>query len=484
MAKIKNPVRFSEQFNVDPQILSKAGILDPFLNADTNLFIDPMLLEKCGHKTFREHALSLYNRHFTDIIKLLRASKVKDDVAWKGAVRLIKFPEVKGICLGYSAGSVDGSAFGPGLSARVLHTAHEIVQLGVDDPTLFSLMALLEEDVGPDRISDMTATIILPALLDLNDEALKNIPVKREKHILSAAGGKTIEVMLPTNPFGGTPIILVPSDILRDLPLAADWDGVVDAAQHNQSLRDELNTYIADIWAKKSAEQKDNIRAWAVNKKENFETLIALIQGATPSAYDLASDPQGLLSWAKYMKSAAKDWPIDLKDVDTKTVEGVNTIVQRLIAQFKFLIEDRRLYEELYNEGKPRMEKSAQKLFYAVAHSYCEAYGLDLIPEAETGYGPVDFKISNGSPSKVIVEIKLSTNKQVIHGYETQLERYKKSEKVELSHFVVLDVGEMGEKAERLIKAKNEMAEKGLKPAEIHLIDGIKKPAASKLPKQ
>ena len=69
----------------------------------------------------------------------------------------------------------------------------------------------------------------------------------------------------------------------------------------------------------------------------------------------------------------------------------------RKVDQFQFLIEKRRLSEELYHEGDPRPEKSAQRLFFAVAHAYCKANNLDLTPEADTGNGPVDFKMSSGS---------------------------------------------------------------------------------------
>ena len=42
MPKIKNPMSFSEYFEVDPNVLTEEGILDPTLNVDTRLFIDPL----------------------------------------------------------------------------------------------------------------------------------------------------------------------------------------------------------------------------------------------------------------------------------------------------------------------------------------------------------------------------------------------------------------------------------------------------------
>ena len=50
---------------------------------------------------------------------------------------------------------------------------------------------------------------------------------------------------------------------------------------------------------------------------------------------------------------------------------GVCSVVSQIIEQFRFLIEDRRFSEELYHAGKPRPERAAQRLFFAVAHAYC-----------------------------------------------------------------------------------------------------------------
>ena len=44
MAKVVNPILFSSYFEVDPQEIDKAGLIDPFLNVDLELFIDPVLL--------------------------------------------------------------------------------------------------------------------------------------------------------------------------------------------------------------------------------------------------------------------------------------------------------------------------------------------------------------------------------------------------------------------------------------------------------
>lgn len=43
----------------------------------------------------------------------------------------------------------------------------------------------------------------------------------------------------------------------------------------------------------------------------------------------------------------------------------------------------------------------------------------------DAGRGLVDFKVSRGG-DKTIVELKLSTNDQYLHGYEEQVEEYSR----------------------------------------------------------
>jgi hypothetical protein len=288
---------------------------------------------------------------------------------------------------------------------------------------------------------------------------------------------------LPLNPFvkGGAPIILVPGDILRDLPIARDWADVADAASKNQELRNKVNDQIARLWESKTLKGKGEVRDWALSGKSEFETLLEMIHGANPKPYDMGSDPIGEIFWRRLAASLAEREPFTLKPPPRMDLAGVLSVVEQIIEQFRFLIEDRRFSEELYNAGKPRPEKAAQRLFFAVAYAYCKANNLDLTPEADTGNGPVDFKVSAGFTGRVLVEIKLSTNGKVVKGYSRQLETYKTAEETLKGYYVVVDVGQMGEKGKNVLALKNEAAAKGETTSPVIFIDGIRRPSASKL---
>jgi len=267
VAKITNPVQFSDHFGFDRALLEAAGVLNPSLNVDTGLFIDPLLLAESQHPEINRGAQATYQAHFITVIKLLAASQNVGDVPWRSAMRVLSFPEIKGICLGYGSQSVSGSGSGTDMLDQLIGTAKQIVDLGVRDPDLFVAMAVFEDGFGPDRISDMATNVIFKDLLSFNKRVLQTLPVLCVPTTIRLRNGTQYEADLPANPFvkGGSPIILVPSDILRNLPIARDWAGVADAASKNAELRHRVNDQIAKLWEAKTLKDKDEVRRWALS---------------------------------------------------------------------------------------------------------------------------------------------------------------------------------------------------------------------------
>lgn len=480
MGKIKNPINFSTAFKVDKNAVISADVVDVILNADTNLFIDPLLLEESKHQEFSRGAFSTYNEYFKTIIKLLAASKTEGDIAWKNAKRLFQFHEISWTCLGYG-GSVRGSGFGNELIASTLSTAKEIVDLGITDVDLFMALALFEEGIGPDRISDMTTNIILPDLLSFNERIITELNLTPSEHQIR---GK--KYLLLDNPCSAKkdPLLLVPTDIVRDLPIAADWSDISRVVSENETLRNRVNDHVGDIWAGMSRKDKDRLKTSALRSKENFESVLEMLNYAKGLPYDIKSDIGGEIFWGELVTRIADDFPKDLSTYKDAKLDrnAVYKIVGEIIEQFTFLVEKRDLWRELWDETltKRRKEKAAQRLFFAIADSYCKSNGLDLTPEAETGNGPVDFKVSDGLAGKVLVEIKLSSNPQLVHGYAKQLEIYRAAEQTDAAYFLVLDVGKMGKKDRQLITVKNQQAKTGHKTSEIIYVDGKPRDSASK----
>jgi len=480
MPKAKNPVTFTHYFKIDPRKLAQLAVLDPTLDIDTRLFLDPLLFPNSVHSEIRKDAVFEYRKHFERVIKFLSASKTQGDVAWRSARRLLEFHEIKGTCLGYGAGSIDGSAFGKDLTDRLVAVGKEIVDLGIDDPDLFQAMALFEAKIGPDRISDMATNVVRNSLIAFNARILKKLSLDGEPFQIVDTPSFLLKNPFQDNP---TPIILVPADVLRKLPIARDWDDIADAASKNQALRNRVNEHIGHIWEVKTKRDKKRLRLQALSSNGSFQTLLDAIHQVPPRAYNVKTDPDALVKWAHLAKRYATAHPLRLtRSAQPTIVDGMHDVVRSIVARFRQLIEHKGLYKELYKEnGKPRHESTAQRLFFAIAYCYCEANDLDLSPEVDTGSGQVDFKLSKGFKGRVLVEAKLSTNPKLLAGYAKQLEVYKKAEQTTRAIYLVIDVGHMGKKAQKLIDLRNQAASTGAPLSDLEVVNGLKKVSASKM---
>lgn len=477
MGKIKNPATISSEFGIDADVLDKLGVVNVLLNTDTLVFIDPLLLEESAHKEISEGAYRAYKKRFETIIKLLAASKKVDDVPWRNAKKLLHFSEISWTCLGYGT-TVKGSGFGKDLISSTLDTASQIVALGVDDIDLFMALALFEEGIGPDRISDMTTNIILFDLISFSDRINQTLKIPTKQFKIG-----TNNYNLVANPYSNKPLIFVPKDIVRDLPIAADWSDISRVVRENEELRERVNSHVGEIWATMTRKQKEKLKNAALKSKEAFQQVMDMIREVEPKPYDFKNDRNGESFWTELLKKIPTDYPYDLSNYAGRTLNAneVVEVVNKILSQFQDLIENKGLWKELWDDnGKPRKEKASQRLFFAIAYSYCKANNIDLTPEADSGNGPVDFKLSQGFDSKLVVEIKLSTNGSLVHGYEKQLEIYKKADDTDVGIFLIIDVGGIGKKYGEVQKIRQEFIKEHGKASSIWYIDGTQKASASK----
>jgi len=478
LAKIKNPKLFSTCFGVVPSLLKRLGVFDPILNVDSRLFIDPLLLKTSAHREVRIDAVRQYEGHFGKIIRLLKASKSPGDVAWRSAGVLLRSPEIRGTCLGYGAASIQGSAIGEQLTGIILQTAKEVVDLGIDDPDLFTALVLFEDGIGADLISDMTTNVILSNLLEFNKRILGQIRAKSQSFEI---GG--VRYSLPRNPFTKqlTPVILVPLDILRNLPVARDRSEIDDVVSKNRQLRNRVNQYIGEIWQTKTLRAKAKVKSAALASKSAFLSLLEVIKEAKGKPYDLERDPDGLYAWLRIGVEAAAKFPLEIPKTERRDLESLTAVARRIVDQFRALVEDKGLWKELWDGRRPRKEKSAQRIFFATADSYCKFNDLDISPEADSGAGPVDFKFSDGYEARVLVEVKLSTNSKLLQGFERQLEAYKKAESSTSAIYLVIDLGNMTRKRKDLFALRDRMLSQGKRASEIIIVDGTRQLSASRL---
>lgn len=475
MVKLRNPILFSRYFDIPNSALSEANLLDPFLNADTKLFIDPLLLSLSAEPLISKKAVSAFRQNLSNIMQLILASQRETDQGWKSARRLLNLNERRETCLGYGGASVSGSSRPASLKDRILRTSRDVMQLGIDNPEIISLMGILEDDVGPDTISDLTTNSILRPLQELTLEFCRPYSVPTANFQIEFD-----EYELPINPADSSHgFLLVPKDILRELPVATDWSNIDRVVQHNALLRHKVNAIITDIAKATVREKKRALKRVILGDPDRFEEMFRDLLGSDPKGYDFEKDKKSIESLRKLLLSVSRDHPLQIVAPKNNTITEMRRIVVEIIDQFTKLIENNNLSELLWNGSTPKSEKAAQLVFFGVAESYCKANNIDISPEVHSGGGPVDFKFSSGYAARLLVEIKLSKGK-VVQGYQTQVEVYKAASNTEEAVFLVIDVGQMGRKMNDIQKIKADREAAGQKATEIFLVNAKKQPSASK----
>jgi hypothetical protein len=475
MARIQNPILFSAYFKVSPKALAAAGLIDPFVDVDVPLFVDPVLLEKSGNKTIATSAVQRFRRHFEILVRMLAISKAEDDAAWKAARRQLDLSEPPENGLGYGGTGRSGNSRPEDIREAILRTSKEIITLGATDPEMISLMGFFEEDVGPDTISDMTTTVIMDDLASITEAFCQahGVPLFTFDVCPSHKLPKFI-----TRKGKPVPIVLVPTDIVRDLPIANDWSDIERAAMENARIRDRVNRFLGSIAAPTISDRKAALRNAALGSAADFDFFLAAVKGNV-SNYDPNLDALGYYR----LKDILANGILGLKQAAsynlTLGVQEVLRVVNDTIAVFKRHVEAGNLWEELWVEGKPKKERASQLIYYAIADSFCKANNVDISPEANMGGGPIDFKFSSGYNARVLVEMKRSGG-AVVHGYEKQLEFYKTASQTDFAVLVVVDYGDGGNKINEIRSIRERRLQQGERASEIVVIDARPKKSASK----
>ena len=163
-------------------------------------------------------------------------------------------------------------------------------------------------------------------------------------------------------------------------------------------------------------------------------------------------------------------------------LEAVMYIARQICLQFKKMVETNRMSELLYNNDKFKNEKAVQRLFLLMADGYCNISDIVLSPETDYGAGPVDFKFSSGYHSKVLLEMKLARNSQLMHGIEVQLPTYLKAESTSKGIYMIVIADNHDEELVNTFWKKIELqCISEVQKENIIVIDARKRNSASKM---
>ena len=450
--------------------LDENGIFDPVLDEDSHFFINLQRLKQTAIPEFAGSYEKIHE-YFRKIIKLLdkAGSKDRNDTFYKQALKLFDFSEVNGICLGYAKGT-SGAGFGSELGRQVISTAYDIVKAGVMDPEFFELLPLFQENVGADRLSDMIATLILDDIKAYTRRINQEFGINQKRYKELFFNGDYL-----INPYKHDDILLVPIDILHKLPVAESWEDIDLVVSQNSILRAEMNADVASEWLKyTTVQRKEYLRKEVFKEPEACKRVIEGYRTEELDAFDPHKDfPYFLTKLWQQIENLGIDWKTTTKAADSFSA------AYDILTFFKQWVEYNKGWEVILETDSRKREKVIQRVIHGQALAYIAANNLDMSCEPDEGRGPVDFKVSNGG-DKTIIEVKLSSNNQYLHGYEVQIEEYGKAEQTYYLIYVLIDLGHPG-KIKKVQDLHDTLYNDGQNPPVLMVIDSTEKQSASKI---
>lgn len=458
----------SEFLKIDYEELEKAGVFDAVIEKDSAFFINLQRLKRTEEPEF-VHSYERIQKFFTNIATILEAAESRDekDIFFREALKCFDFSEVNEINLGFGESKI-GSGMGVMLRRQVMNDAFDIVKKGCKAPELFEMIGLFEDGIGPDRLSDMIATIILPDIKAYTKRIMNDFSIDANNYheALFDEEGYIINVQKHCR------LYLLPVDILHELPVARCWEDVETVAAKNDAIRCEMNADIGKTWAKwASKERKAYIRDYIMKDPEAFERVVAAYRDEEADEYNLYNDTAYFLG--KLMQKITKTVSFfKVKKGEINSLTGALEVAEI----FKDWVEHNRGWYEIQHAAGG--EKSVQRFVHACAKHYIKENNLDFSCEANDGSGSVDFKVSRGQDCTV-VELKLSSNPNYLHGYQKQIQKYAEAEGTENMVFILVDNGNEI-RTKRLIEQHETDLRTGKVVPELVVVDANMRVSASK----
>lgn len=433
-------ILFSEYFKV--KLRGTEKWFDPVIGHDTNLFIDPFLVEKIATKIpeFKDShgkVIIFFNEAFQDAAKLVH----RNSNTCKPLLRSFEFPEVNELYLGYSKPGNRGAGSSKGYARLLLSAVFELIDAGITSISRFEELELFKEGFGADRIGDMMSDLLKPELVKYTQRICEEKKIKLHPHRLRNmyhSDGRVWQddkVKLPCikTAWGKYFVILSPKAFLRHLPTV----DIVDFWNHSYSHENDVIRSQFGNKIKKSVDRKTMFEA-ARKSAHLRESYLEAIKNRKADPYDIENDPDLIHKWYHIGKKQFDTDPVNFKAPAT-SAEFI-TVVQQIIERYKHHVENRRGWQVIRDDstGRGKKEKVVQRHFEGIISAYCEANNIDFSAEVDVGKGPVDFKFSSGYKNRVLIEVKLARNTKFIHGLKKQLPTYLKAEKIQKGFFVVI----------------------------------------------
>lgn len=467
-------IKFSEA----KEITSKEEWFDPIVNFDTKLFIDPFLIFQTDFQRFDNAHQKLIKFFDVAMQVVAKSNGNKESIYYRRAKSILKFPEVTELNLGYSAQDNEGAGSGSGFAEIMVDAIWTSIAQGQSNLNHFEQLEIFNEGIGPDRISDITANILKRDFIEYTQDicrahSIELVSIPMEHIDFDFENARWINGVTNLPKVNDKFVILVPKQFLRGTPEIYHEDfGRYLKTLDSEYLRTEFNIEISNKISKATIvalarKAPDLVKGYVGHKEEK----------AIGVPYDFSDDVSNFVEPYDKAKKYFTENNVQLNQASND--EEFLTVIRAICLEFKKWVEEDSGHELLVNDdGTPRNEGAAQRLFALAAMQLCRVNNIDISKETNIGRGPVDFKFSTGFSKKCLIELKKTNNSKFTKNLKSQLEAYLAAEATNIGFYLIIKV-KGGLKNLEFIEGIIDEQNKNGKRIEYYVIDSTKPKSAS-----
>lgn len=457
-------IYFSDCFNVDYKVIEEYGAFNISIITDLPLFIDPFLLFNSKKQEYRE-----LHKDIINYLKFLRNKALEGKIN-KGLLKAwFMFPEVKQNWFGFTqsgnAGSGLGIKFAQALNENLNTIFENFGEENITGDSHIEKLCLINDGVGKDNISDFTTNLIKDYLLKYTQKfalryidkcQLKKFRVEKVRFNYETESWESDEYTLPVA--NGEYVLLTPKDILtKDQTFMNSKDmyngiELIINTIENEALRSQINNYL--MLELKKDMKKDERKKVYKRLVESYPQLVDYYikeKEKNKEKASYSSKDKVRISEEVFVENVLE--LIDRLSKETKYYDIIPDSYEEAYERALYLkdvIENKDGYKIFYIDNKPIKREADIQIMYKLV---CANTISDFNAEVNNGRGPVDFKASNGSKDKTLVEFKLASNSKIKKNLKNQVEVYKKANNTKKSIKVILYYTEKElEKVTRILK--------------------------------
>jgi hypothetical protein len=428
-------IYFSDFFEIDPAVLDKYGAFNVSLINDLPLFVDPFLLFDSEDQRY-----TALHEEIIRYVKFLRDMSLESGIHQGLLDSWFRFPEVRQNWLGFSktgnAGSGLGAEFANALHKNLNNVFRNFGAETISHGSHLEKLCLIGGGVGRDHLSDFTTNLIKHFLLDytqtfasqhIRPEYRKNFAVHKVRFNYETRRWHSGTYELPF--FLDDYVLLTPKEILTKDEAWINRGEMIDQMEEiclsvpDDQLRGQINDYLLQRLGKDPS--ADKRREAAAKTAEKYPQIMDYYIRDKEDNADEAHKVSDLkvreteIQFGRNVRAF-----VDGQLLGTEFYE-LGDSFDESVRRVRFLqrvIEDKDGWRIFYLNGRPLQRESDVQILYQLCW-YATKY--DVNREPNNGRGPVDYKVSQGSADKTLVEFKLAKNSKLKQNLEHQVEIYK-----------------------------------------------------------